>query len=291
MDPSNYVRAETLFLTGHRSLGEKWVQEKIRNDPSLLGLGELEVKDVERMQPKAGRLDLLLQDPESFRRYTVELQLGATDESHIIRALEYWDIERKRYPQYDHCAVLIAEDITSRFLNVLSLFNGSIPFIAIKMAAFRIGDAVTLTFTTVLDELQRGLDEDDAEGAEVVDRAYWESKGSPQMVAEADKVLGLARSFAPGVELRYNKHYLGFWKDGQAYNFAVLRPRKSAVNLDIKLPRSDEREQQLHQAGLDLQDYDKRWGAYRIRLSLGDAGKHGPLLTEFLKAAYDARGT
>ena len=30
---------------------------------------------------------------------------------------EYWDIERRRYPQYDHCAVLIAEDITSRFLN------------------------------------------------------------------------------------------------------------------------------------------------------------------------------
>ena len=90
-------------------------------DPGLLGLGELEVKDVERMQPRAGRLDLLLQDPDSYRRYTVELQLGATDESHIIRALEYWDIERKRYPQYDYCAVLVAEDITSRFLNVIAL--------------------------------------------------------------------------------------------------------------------------------------------------------------------------
>jgi hypothetical protein len=30
----------------------------------------------------------------------------------------------KRYPQYDHCAVLIAE-FTSRFLNVISLFNGT----------------------------------------------------------------------------------------------------------------------------------------------------------------------
>lgn len=289
MDRSSYVRAETFLLAGHPEFNEKWVQEKIRNDPSLLGLGELEVKDVERMQPKAGRLDLLLQDPESYRRYTVELQLGPTDESHIIRALEYWDIERRRYPQYDHCAVLVAEDITSRFLNVLSLFNGAIPFIAIKMGAFTIGDAVTLTFTTVLDELQRGLDEDDP-GTEVVDRAYWEAKGSPATVAEADKVVGLARSFAPGVEPRYNKHYIGFWKDGQAYNFAVLRPRKTVVNLDIKLARSDDREQQLHEAGLDLQDYDKRWGAYRIRLSLGDASKHGALLTEFLKAAYEARG-
>lgn len=28
-------------------------------------------------------------------------------------------------PPYDHCAVLVAEDITSRFLNVISLFNGT----------------------------------------------------------------------------------------------------------------------------------------------------------------------
>jgi hypothetical protein len=63
-----------------------------------------------------GRLDLLLQDVDTNRRYEVEIQLGKTDESHIIRTIEYWDIERKRYPQYDHCAVIIAEDITSRFL-------------------------------------------------------------------------------------------------------------------------------------------------------------------------------
>lgn len=43
----------------------------------------------------------------------------------MIRTIEYWDIERKRYPQYEHCAVIIAEDITSRFLNVIQLFNGS----------------------------------------------------------------------------------------------------------------------------------------------------------------------
>jgi hypothetical protein len=67
------------------------------------------------MQPRAGRLDLLLQDLDTKRRYEVEIQLGATDEAHIIRTIEYWDIERKRYPQYDHCAVLVAEDITSPF--------------------------------------------------------------------------------------------------------------------------------------------------------------------------------
>ena len=47
-------------------------------------------------------------------RYEIEIQLGATDPSHIVRTIEYWDMEKKRYPQYDHCAVIIAEEITGR---------------------------------------------------------------------------------------------------------------------------------------------------------------------------------
>jgi hypothetical protein len=58
----------------------------------LLGLGDLVFKDAERRQPRAGRLDLLLSDPETHTRYEVEIQLGATDEAHIIRTIEYWDL-------------------------------------------------------------------------------------------------------------------------------------------------------------------------------------------------------
>ena len=43
------------------------------------------VRDVERPQPQAGRLDLLLREPDTGKRYEVELMLGAVDESHIIR--------------------------------------------------------------------------------------------------------------------------------------------------------------------------------------------------------------
>jgi hypothetical protein len=128
-----YTPHERFWFKDHPEFNEKWVQALIANDPTVLGLGDLVMRDRERVQPRAGRLDLLLQDPETKRRYEVELQLGETDEAHIIRTIEYWDIERKRYPQYDHCAVLIAEDITSRFLNVVSLFNGTIPLIAIQM--------------------------------------------------------------------------------------------------------------------------------------------------------------
>jgi hypothetical protein len=129
-------------LKEHPELNEQWVQDRIAEDPSLLGLGDLVLKDKERRQPHAGRLDLLFQDVDTDRKYEVELQLGRTDESHIIRTIEYWDIEKRRYPQSDHCAVIVAEDITSRFLNVISLFNSAIPIIAIQMTAFHLSGQV-----------------------------------------------------------------------------------------------------------------------------------------------------
>ena len=160
-----------ISMAGHPELSEKWVQDLIAEDPSLLGLGDIDLKDVERRQPRAGRLDLLLSDADTSTRYEVELQLGATDETHIIRAIEYWDTERKRYPQYDHVAVIIAEEVTARFFNVISLFNGFIPIIAIQMSAIAVGDdGVTLVFTRVLDRTVLGTEEED-EGSPT-DRKY-----------------------------------------------------------------------------------------------------------------------
>jgi hypothetical protein len=97
------------------------MEKFIDSDPTALGLGEVFVVERQRRQEKAGRLDLLLQDVSEDVRYEVELMLGSADESHLIRTIEYWDIERRRYPAYDHRAVLIAEDITTRFLNVITL--------------------------------------------------------------------------------------------------------------------------------------------------------------------------
>jgi hypothetical protein len=140
------MKLDSISIKRSEELSEKWVQQRIADDPTLLGLGDLILKDKERIQPRAGRLDLLLQDPDTLKRYEVEIQLGATDESHIIRTIEYWDYEKKRYPQYEHTAVIIAEEITSRFLNVVQLFNGAIPLIALKMTAYKVGDQYALTF-------------------------------------------------------------------------------------------------------------------------------------------------
>src|SRR5262245_42205727 len=124
--PLNYTKHEPISLRNHPDFSEVWLHDRIAEDPAILGLGELEVIQREKVQFAGGRLDMLLWDADNGTRYEVEVMLGATDPSHIIRAIEYWDIERRRYPAYDHVAVLIAEQVTSRFLNVMSLLAGSI---------------------------------------------------------------------------------------------------------------------------------------------------------------------
>jgi len=63
-----YTPIEKVSIQSHPELNERWVQDRIAEDPSILGLGDLILKDKERVQPHAGRLDLLLQDAESNRR-------------------------------------------------------------------------------------------------------------------------------------------------------------------------------------------------------------------------------
>jgi hypothetical protein len=283
-----YTTFEKINLSKEPGLNEKWVQDRIAENPAILGLGELILKDKERIQPKAGRLDLLLQDPDNARRFEVELQLGALDESHIIRTIEYWDIERKRYPMYDHTAVVIAENITSRFLNVLSLFNGSVPIVAIQMNALRVEGKVGLLFTTVLDHVPRGLEGEDEETQEITDRNYWESKSNKKMLQAVDQLFTIVKSIDPALELKYNKFYIGLGKQGVSSLFTLFRPRKAFVRIEPKLPRSPELDEKMDAAGLDVMDYDARWGRYRINLQTEDVEKHKELLQEITRLAYAA---
>ena len=288
---THFTRPKRVSLRNHPVLSENWVQDIIANDPAILGLGELVLRDRERIQTRAGRLDLLLQEPETYKRYEVELQLGATDEAHIIRTIEYWDIERKRYPQYEHCAVLIAEDITSRFLNVVSLFNGALPVIAIQMQAFEVGEHVTLVFTKVLDEVQRGLvDEDEDAISAPTDRSFWETqRGTPKTMALMDRLFALVKEADAKSELKFNKFYVGLIKDGRANNYVAFRPKKAFVMFEPKIARTEELDAALDEAGIETLDYDTRWKNYRIRVTDKDLKSHEALFRSLIEQARDQR--
>ena len=283
----DYKATTKILLKNNPEINEKAIQEIIAESPQILGLGDLVLKDIERQQPHAGRLDLLLQDNESKTRYEVELQLGKTDESHIIRTIEYWDIERKRYPQYDHIAVIIAEDITSRFLNVISLFNGNIPIVAIQMSAIKLENGFTLDFATVVGLRELGLIDEDEDIREVTDRAYWEHKETKETVKMADRVLEIIHEFDPAYGLKYNKHYIGLIKNGIANNFATMRPKKNSITLDIRLEKEEEVDSLFDKNDIDVINYYSKWKAYKIRLTKDELTEKKEVIKDLLKRSYE----
>jgi hypothetical protein len=252
MGTLQFVKATPISLRNHPEFSEVWLQERIAADPAILGLGEVGVIQRERPQHKAGRLDLLLFDRPENIRYEVELMLGATDESHIIRCIEYWDIERRRYPAYDHCAVLIAENVTTRFLNVLGLVAGSIPFIAIQLSALQVGEQVVLNFVRVLDRTPLRID-DEAEVSPPADRKYWTERGSAETVAISDAMAAIINERAiPKLQLKYNRSYIGL-QDGNAPNNIVWWEPKPGFSLVMCRPGEPQMwKEQLEKAGLNV---------------------------------------
>ena len=149
-------------------------------------------------------------DFENDIRYEVEVMLGAVDESHIIRTIEYWDVERQRYPTLQHCAVIVAEEITSRFFNVIRLLNRAVPLMAIQLSAFQVNNDVVLQFIKVLDtnEFNPNADDDDDIESPPTNRAYWEARTKPEILSVVDACRTLVPTDHGETNLSYNKHHI-----------------------------------------------------------------------------------
>ncbi|SNR32545.1 hypothetical protein SAMN06265371_101284 [Lutibacter agarilyticus] len=282
-----YTKPEIISLKNSNEYNEKWLQARIEEDPSVIGLGELEFRDTEKILLGGGRLDTILYDPEDNRRYEVEIQLGKTDETHIIRTIEYWDLERKKNPQYEHCAVIIAEDITSRFLNVISLFNGFIPLIAIQVKAIKVEDNISLFFTKVLDELKFELLDEDIV-SEPSDRNYWEKRATIQSLKLMDNIFKELGELVSEYKPKYNKHYIGLEKNNMANNFIEFVPRKSVVIMNVKLVKSEEHDELLEHSDIDTLPYDKNWKQYRMRLNKKDIPANIEVIKKLVNDAKQA---
>jgi hypothetical protein len=286
-----FTRAEILSLKTHSDFSEKWLQERICDDPSILGLGEVEWVAVEKSLPRSGRLDLLLHDDQLNRRYEAELMLGATDPSHIIRCIEYWDVERRRYPAYDHVAVLIAEDITSRFLNVMALLAGSIPLIALQMSALKIDDKVVLHFTRVLDQTtlrsddEYELGERAGRGATEADRTWWEQRSTPTILALCDELLKMIEEVSGQPHrMRYRKRVIDLVAERDNSRYVWCQPRKTLLHIGAYVVHPEAWVKRYEEAGLpaSLRRGNK---TARTTVTAKEFKEQKPLLEGFMRDA------
>lgn len=186
-------------------------------------------------------------DPDRELQYEVEIMLGSLDESHIIRTIEYWDVERQRFPSYDHRAVIVAEEITARFFNVIRLLNRAVPLVALQLNAFSFDNSVVLHFTKVLDVFE---DAEDTGGQ--VDRRYWERSAGAASLGVLDQVVSLVEREISQPRVTYNKNHIALGTSG--YNFCWFHPGKSTPHCHMRIKTGAEAREavlrQLDEAGV-----------------------------------------
>jgi hypothetical protein len=200
---------------------EYWLQEQIWENPGCLELGDLESISKEKQTSSGGKLDILLKNPVDDSMYEVEVMLGETDASHIIRTIEYWDLIKKKWPQRQHFAVLVAEKITKRFFNVIQLMSNSIPIVAIQANIIDIEGKRSLHFTKILDSYEEPED-DLTVSTEIYDRKYWEKK-SIYVLEIAERILEITSEIYDSASLVFGKSRISIACGG--YNQMALFSR------------------------------------------------------------------
>jgi hypothetical protein len=171
------------------------------------------------------------------------------------------------------------------------VFNGAVPLIALKMTAYKVGDEHALTFVKVLDEIRYGLVDDDEPLAEPTDRHFWEStRGSKKTLSVTDGLMKLVNEVEPKAALKYNKHYIGLEVDGSPFNFVTFMPRRAHVIMTLKLPKKEETDNILEEAGLVTLAYETQCRQYRLRIDTDINEKKREVLIHLIRQARESFG-
>ena len=283
-DKLTYKKGEKILIKNH--FDERWLQDRIEEEPSILGLGDLEIVKRERKQSSGGRIDFLFIDQETQTMYETEIMLGETDESHIIRTIEYWDIERRRFPSKDHKAVIVAEEITNRFFNVISLMNRSIPIIAIQLNALNVDNSIVLNFTKVLDIYEPPEDEEDL-SSETVDRNFWEKKSNSSSISVMDDLVTIIKELPGETRVTYNKHHVAVGTTRKNYIWFHPRKKENYVHLDFKVGKENvDRIKEIFESvaiSFTLQKEDK----FVLVIQKADVKQHSQKIGEVFRIAKD----
>lgn len=243
---------------------EVWLQDQIAANPSILGLGDLVLVEREKRQLSGGRLDLLLKSRDGESVFEVEVMLGDTDGSHIHRAIEYWDLEESLDPKRKHFPVLIAEEVTRRFFNVIYRLARSIPIIAIRANMIGVENKQALHFTTILNayESSRSDHRRPSEPAnssgprELSSEAAWVQK-SPLVVECAKKTRAAILSALPDAKLKFCKFGLIITVGSRTYFwFTQKGDDKALLNFWVDKTRAEETQSLLRKCGLSPSEED-----------------------------------
>jgi hypothetical protein len=143
MSSPSHLRPGSLARPRGGANAEQSLVDRINENPTVLGLGDLDLK---RASWRSRQISLLLESPAESVLFVVELQLGPTDDRHIMRVMERWLTERKRQRLSRCFAVLVGEEIAPRYVNILKLISRAVPLLALQMEPSACTEGTALRF-------------------------------------------------------------------------------------------------------------------------------------------------
>lgn len=242
-----------------RSAGkdEYWLQDIIYDNPKVLGLGNLVPVNKEKKQSSGGRLDILLKDPEQNSMYEVEVMLGETDPSHIIRSIEYWDNEKRKYPQRQHFCVLVAESFDRRYFNVIQLMSLNIPMIAVQADLLEVNGEKILNFTKIIDIYIEP--EESEEDIKVVNEATW-TNDAPWVNENAKELIGIYKDENNKINIGFTQSYVSLNIDSKnAYWLHKRMKPTSTLTFTVK----DEEKAEAIKKLLESKEFSFTYNRYK----------------------------
>ncbi len=280
-----YTKFKHISILHHPLLDEKWIAQKITDDPLLLGLGDIKKTGKPEIQEDWHRVSLSFEDKKFGRRYDTLIQCGPANEDDIVSIIEHWDCERQNSLRYDHIGVIAAEEFPDRFLNVLGVLNRFIPITAVKLNALALGRHISLLCTTVLNQRYSYAGNENEDSTDECISKTGVPSGGPATFNMASELLDFIRSFDSNVQTRYHKNFISLETISPRGNCVIFFPQKDGMRFELRAERSRQIEKCLASGGLKIIDYSES-GWYRIKLGKGDLVKHRNLLRELISLAY-----
>lgn len=283
-----FVKCQPLSLAGHPDYDEAWLEQLIKSDTTLLELGPLDLVTSQIHQAK-GRLDLLLRDRKNEVIYVVELMLGALDESHIVRTIEYWLREREResHEDYELVAVLAAERVLeSRFVDVVRFLSRQMPLLLMEILALQVENRLTLRFTRVFDG--RRAEAEAVSASPEASRESWTEAASPETVSLAEKFAEMLKEINPSISLTFKQQFLGLRIGNRASNFMTFQPRRQFLKVWGKTAKALASAKKLKEVGIEvLSSSDAEWVGFRVTPL--EFQQHRDLLKKLAQVCYEER--
>ena len=73
-------------------------------------------------------------------------------------------------------------------------------------------------------------------------------------------------------------------------NYALFRPKKGFIGLEVRLPKTEENDAVINDADITTLEYQKRYSQYRLRITENELEEKSEIIKQLLVASKKAFG-